>query len=293
MSNTYVVAVSGGVDSVVLLDLVSLWCKKQTQVDLVVAHFDHGIREDSHKDAEFVGELAQKYNLTFELGTAQLGADASEHQAREARYRFLRSVKEKHQAKSIMTAHHQDDVIETALINIIRGTGWRGLISLRSSDEVVRPLLDMPKQTLVTYARQNNLVWHDDSTNVDQNYLRNYLRHTLIPAATVKDAQFASKMVDLIDRIRRLQPEIMESLESLLSKDNLFSRYQLIMWPETVAKEVIYQTLVQLDPLWHPNKHQITRILHFIKTARPKKQLDISKHLKVVAQKHDVQFKKV
>ncbi|HEX6258362.1 MAG TPA: tRNA lysidine(34) synthetase TilS, partial [Candidatus Saccharimonadales bacterium] len=125
-SGTYVVAVSGGVDSIVLLDMLA----GQAGLELIVAHFDHGIRQDSTEDAEFVRAAAQRYSLPFELGQATLGPGASEEAARTARYSFLRSIAKKYQAR-IVTAHHADDVIETIAINVARGTGWRGLVSLR------------------------------------------------------------------------------------------------------------------------------------------------------------------
>ena len=114
---TYVVAVSGGVDSVVLLDVFS----KIKHHTLVVAHFDHGIRTDSVHDARFVEALAKKHTLTFETLREELGADASEEKARDRRYAFLRSVAKKYDGR-IVTAHHSDDAVETIAINMSRGT---------------------------------------------------------------------------------------------------------------------------------------------------------------------------
>src|SRR3989344_5293986 len=114
----YIVAVSGGVDSVVLLDMLI----KQKEHNLVVAHFDHGIRVDSDADARFVWELAKKYELSFEVRREELGDAASENTARSHRYAFLRDIAKKYSA-TIVTAHHADDVVETIAINLTRGTG--------------------------------------------------------------------------------------------------------------------------------------------------------------------------
>ena len=133
----YVVAVSGGVDSVVLLDMVAQEVAPQR---LIVAHFDHGIRPESADDAAFVKSLAKQYGLTFETKREELGANASEELAREHRYAFLRDVAKRYSA-TIMTAHHADDIIETIAINMTRGTGWRGLAVL-DSPGIERPLLD-------------------------------------------------------------------------------------------------------------------------------------------------------
>src|SRR4051794_16456164 len=122
----YVVAVSGGVDSVGLLDLLRM----DPGVKLTVSHFDHGIRDDSHLDRAHVQALARRYQLPFVYDKGALGPGASEAEARTARYQFLDNVKTKTGAHAIVTAHHQDDVLETAIINLLRGTGRKGLSSL-------------------------------------------------------------------------------------------------------------------------------------------------------------------
>src|SRR5688572_27728765 len=124
----YIVAVSGGVDSMVLLHLLS----QHSQSELIVAHFDHGIRPDSAEDRKLVEKTAKKYGLEFVYREGELGPGASEAEAREARYGFLQIIKVKHNAKAIVTAHHQDDMLETAIINMLRGTGRKGLSSLVS-----------------------------------------------------------------------------------------------------------------------------------------------------------------
>lgn len=166
----YVVAVSGGVDSVVLLDML---VRSAADCNLVVAHFDHGIRTDSAQDAVFVADLARKYGLRFESQREVLGSGASEDLARTRRYRFLRAVAKQNKA-GLITAHHGDDSIETVAINLLRGTGWRGLAVLDS--DIVRPLLDLSKLEILAYASANKLTWHEDSTNASDAYLRNRLR---------------------------------------------------------------------------------------------------------------------
>ena len=115
----YIVAVSGGIDSVVLLDLMS-----RTEKDLVVAHFDHGIREDSASDARFVEALADKYKIQFVCQREKLGSGASEELARQRRYEFLRGVAADFDGM-IVTAHHREDIIETVAMNLTRGSRWR------------------------------------------------------------------------------------------------------------------------------------------------------------------------
>jgi len=301
-----VVAVSGGVDSVVLLDLLvknkltqfSNYQLRTTNYQLIVAHFDHGIREDSKADSEFVAGLAKQYGLSCEFGRGNLGPNASEQEAREARHDFLRRVCKKHSAHSIFMAHHQDDVIETAILNLLRGTNWRGLTSLRKIANnksqntnkeyiVARPLINKTKAELIEYAKENKLEWREDSTNENQDYLRNYVRLTLIPHAQKQNPTFNKKMLKLIEETVELRCEIdnelgkiLENYESSAPPYRLL-RYRIIMWPEHISREIIYRVLTELDPGWHPQKIHIEQVLHFIKTAQPGKTYRISKHLSV------------
>ena len=173
----YVVAVSGGVDSMVLLDLL----RRRPDLKLTVAHFDHGIREESAEDRRLVESVARQHGLPFVYAEGHLGAGTSEAAAREARYEFLRRVKRAVKAKGIITAHHQDDLLETAMLNMMRGTGRRGLSPMGTIEDIHRPFLQVPKHKLIKHARDNQLVWYEDATNKDQNYRQNYVRHQLLP----------------------------------------------------------------------------------------------------------------
>jgi tRNA(Ile)-lysidine synthase len=196
-----VLAVSGGVDSVVLLDMImrGLW-PEFAAADFVVAHFDHQIRPESGTDAELVRQLADVYQMEFALGCGGLGADASEDQARRARYRFLRQVAA---GGKIITAHHQDDLIETMLINLIRGTGWRGLAPMWAGD-VERPLITMSKAELVDYAVRHQLTWVEDATNDSQQYFRNRVR----VVAQRMSAEQRRQLLELNHRQTQLRYEI-------------------------------------------------------------------------------------
>lgn len=255
---TYIVAVSGGVDSVVLLDLLS----KQPDLKLIVAHFNHGIRSDSAKDAKYVEDLAGQYSLQFELGSAELGQDASEELARDARYQFLNKIKSQYNALQIVTAHHSDDVVETIIINLIRGTGWRGLSSLRSTEHLARPLLDFTKKDILDYANDNKLQWVEDSTNQDLKYLRNEIRHKIVTKMSTKQRQH---FLDLYQSQLSLTDEI-DSHTASLSTDK---RHDFIMWPEVVALEVLRSQL-------HLTRPQARRALTAIKTAKPGSEMELS-----------------
>lgn len=126
-------------------------------------------------------ELAKKYGLAFVTAEGHLGASASEAAARQARYSFLHKVMKEQAAKAIITAHHEDDALETAIINLLRGTGRKGLTALGSHGDIVRPLLHIPKADILDYAKAHKLSWREDSTNSDTRYLRNYVRRQIMP----------------------------------------------------------------------------------------------------------------
>jgi len=250
----YVVAVSGGVDSVALLDMLS----HVGGHEIIVAHFDHGIREDSADDAAFVGKLAQQYGYVFETVREELGKSASEELARDRRYAFLRQVAKKHHAR-IVTAHHADDVVETIAINLHRGTGWRGVAVLDS--DIVRPLLATSKATLLEYAKQHNLEWHQDSTNASDAYLRNRLRGAVASLDDVKKADLLARREQQIIHKQQIDTEVAQ----LIGLGPDYSRYFFTHIPNQVAVECL-RGLVDAQ-LTRP---QLERALLAIKTAQPK-----------------------
>lgn len=250
----YVVAVSGGVDSVVLLDMFS----KRTDHELVVAHFDHGIRKDSAGDAQFVRDLAKKYGHIYESVREELGPRASEDRARTRRYTFLRSVANKHDAH-IVTAHHADDAVETIAINLYRGTGWRGLAVLDS--DIVRPLLDMTKQELISYAQKHSLKWREDSTNTSDVYLRNRMRKSLANLHTRRKRELLALRSQQVETKRHIEDSIVE----LIGEGPEYSRYFFTHIPISVAVECLRQ--ITDARLTRP---QLERALLAIKTAQPK-----------------------
>lgn len=261
----YVLAVSGGVDSVVLLDILS----KQPGMDLVVAHFDHGIRSDSNIDAIFVAGLAKKYGFQFETKREELGSDSSEEKARIRRYTFLRDVAKKYDAK-LITAHHSDDVIETVAINLTRGTGWRGLAVLDS--DVLRLLTGLTKAEIIDYAVKHKLSWHEDSTNAEKKYLRNKIReHTM-----KLDDDTKRQLLSLWSHQKHLKKMIDKEVESLIGYGPSYGRYFFIHIDEASAIECLrYAVKARLT------RPQLLKTLHAIKTALPYKTYDAGNGVKI------------
>lgn len=273
LSTTYVVAVSGGVDSMVLLDMLV----KQSSARLVVAHYDHGIRADSGLDRQLVQNVAGKYGLEFVYDEGVMGPNTSEDAARRARYTFLQKVRHDCGAQIIITAHHADDVIETVILQLRRGTYRRGLTSLHPlSNNIERPLLNMTKADLLTYAQQHGLLWREDSTNKDTRYARNYVRHHVVPRFAPHQQQ---RLHQIIKRSRRVGQQIDDILLNMLQTQpakNLLDRRWFLQLPHSVAKEVLIFWLRQHD-IHSYDKPLIEKTVILLKTAVNQRRIDINK----------------
>jgi len=195
-----VVAVSGGLDSVVLLHLMVEESGLPLK-NLVAAHLDHGIREDSSADYDFVEEFADGLGVKFVGKKVSIASDEGnlEAMARAERYGFLEDVRLSQNCDYIVTAHHKDDQAETVFMNFIKGAfvrGMRGISNFDPDRKLVRPLLDLVKKDLLKYAEENNLDFRDDSTNFDPSYDRNFLRLKVFPMLDQRFSGFAERLAD-------------------------------------------------------------------------------------------------
>jgi tRNA(Ile)-lysidine synthase len=194
--STSVVGVSGGPDSIALLHALRVISNRRAP--LVVAHVDHGLRgEESDGDREFVRDLAHRWGVPCEIvrlaeehAVPSQGIEtrmSSEEALRKARHRHLRKIALRYGAQWIATAHHADDVVETMLHRLLRGSGPRGLASipptrkLASNLILVHPLLSMSRAQIMQYIEANRLEFRTDRSNVSEAYTRNRIRHQLLP----------------------------------------------------------------------------------------------------------------
>ncbi len=203
--------------------------------DVVVAHFDHGTRPSSAEDAKFVEAAAKKYGLPFYLGRAELGAKVSEEQARISRYEYLERLA-KGLGGEIYTAHHADDLVESIAINLIRGTGWRGMAPFGNA-VVKRPFVEtgIDKAKILQYAVEHSLAFRQDPTNSDGRYLRNRLREKLRFLDNSKKNEF----LKLYHETNNLRDEIDSIIADLLPANGIYFRHWFSRLDDDVAMEIL------------------------------------------------------
>ena len=180
-SKPVVLALSGGVDSMVLFDLL-----KKVGFNIIIAHVNHHKREESLAEEKYIRSFGEKFNTPVEVldyfhETENFQAEAHNH-----RYNFFYQVAIKYNASSIITAHHYQDNLETIVMNIIKGSniyGYAGIKDITTYNDmtVIRPLINVSKNDIYKYALENDITYFEDSSNASDDYLRNRIRHHVIP----------------------------------------------------------------------------------------------------------------
>ena len=224
----FLLAVSGGIDSMVLLDLML-----KNKVHFSVAHCNFNLRgEESNQDENFVINYCEKNNIPLYIKQFNTEKYASENKksiqisARELRYNWFFELKNEHHFDFIVTAHHLDDSLETFFINLSRGTGIEGLTGIRENENIIRPLLGFSREEIQKYATENHIKWREDSSNSSDKYLRNNIRHNIVPLFKELNPDFLnsfSKTIDYLQEIQSFSEEVSEEiLHKLLIQENKF-----------------------------------------------------------------------
>lgn len=262
-----VLAVSGGVDSLVLTHAL-----KDHGLKLIVAHLDHALRSVSAAQAEMLGRLMAEWGLAYVSRRVDVNAFAQaeklgvEEAARICRYRFLFETAREHKAQGIVLGHNSDDQVETVLMHFMRGSGMAGLTGmapftvLKQFDEntpLLRPLLDISREEIERYARENQLNPLEDETNQQDLYYRNRLRHHIIPELEKLNPGFkqsalrAAEVLRGDDRVLATLEEqaFAEGLFKAFSDEIVLNRQVLISLDLGLQRRVIRRTLNLLRPI--------------------------------------------
>lgn len=278
-------AISGGPDSMYLLyNVIDL--KKEFNLDLLVCHVNHGIRENAKNDENFVIDICKKFNINYNIKHVNMNEYAKENNmSAEEAGRFLRYefFKENADGRKILTAHNLNDQAETILTRIFRGTGVKGLAGiLQFNNNIVRPILNIPRYQIEDYLNKNNLKYVIDETNLKSDYTRNRIRIELIPYI---EKYFNPNIVNTLNRLSINAREEKIYLDTIIEKEyrNSFKDYYFnVIYLKTLDKficqEVIKKFLEENFPSFVTRKIIIDIYMLLFKNSGT--SIDISKNIR-------------
>lgn len=244
LNKKLLLAVSGGVDSMVLLHLF-----QELNVDIVVAHCNFQLRgAESDLETAFLSDYVKSRNIPFESIFFDTNTYAADHHlsiqiaARKLRYEWFEKVRLAQNCDFVLTAHHADDVVETFLINLTRGTGLEGLQGIPVQNGfIVRPLLPFSREQIATFATQHNISWKEDSSNASTKYFRNKLRHQVIPILKDLNPQFLSVFQDTLQHLKQSQDLVNTAISQIekkvVTKERELTKLHIVALNEHKASE--------------------------------------------------------
>ncbi len=264
--NSVLLAVSGGADSVAMLNLFS-----KTNFECGIAHCNFHLRnEESDKDALFVKELAKKYDyqlFTINFDTEKYATEKGisiEMAARELRYNWFEKIRNENNYDYIATAHHKNDVIETFFLNLARGTGIRGLSGIKAiSGKLIRPIIFAEREQILDYINKNSLEYREDTSNKDVKIKRNKLRHDIIPQLAEINPAYQKNIIETIERLD-ITNEILKNRVNEVAQTILTKKGNQVLISIKKLKEQVYSNFFLFEILnpYGFNQSQIKDIIN-------------------------------
>jgi tRNA(Ile)-lysidine synthase len=228
--NAIVVGVSGGPDSMALLNVLQR-VKKEIDIRIICAHVNHNQRKESEEEEAYVREYCKMNDIIFEcIKFENWGDDNFENEARSRRYKFFEELIDNYNAKFLMTAHHADDLIETMLMALVRGCGITGISAIPpvqpfASGRLVRPMLNISRIEVEQYCHGRHLSFVTDPTNSDTKFDRNFLRHEVVPVIKRRFPQIVTGAVRVSENLRDDLQLLDDYLAELIEKPVNHIRY--------------------------------------------------------------------
>jgi tRNA(Ile)-lysidine synthase len=266
----FVLAISGGSDSMVLLDLFQTFSEKYP-IQFCVANIDHRIRKESSEEQQWLKKYCEEREIPFYAETVDikemkryLGAKTSlEELAREERQKKLKKIKNDYNAQWVITAHQQDDLLETFFLRLIRGTGLNGINTLNSVDGFyLRPLLVYSKEEIMVYSEEKDLFYFKDQTNDDTRFLRNKIRHHLIPYFTKEFGREVKEvLVRDLENLKNADRALSELIDQDLQKAKFSPNSCEINQKHLRHKSLSYlrELLIRMYQKWHSSPTGLTK----------------------------------
>ena len=305
-----VVAVSSGADSICLLHVLA-FLKDVIGFSLIAAYVDHGLRPlETGNEKLLVQSIADSLGVDFESVEVDVNGFAKEkklsieHAARELRYKALRKIAADHGASIIAVAHNADDQAEEILIRLLRGSGRKGISGMRPRHrDIVRPLLEIEKNDIVAYLRDMNINFLEDSSNTDPRFLRNRVRHELIPfleekfdagikQALRKTAESLAEDEDLLEELTEIAWELVNKTisqdEQSSTRRILIGRKGFVTQPGALQRRIVERLLWKIGS--KAGYNHIMQVVEAAKNGRTGMELHLSKGLRVGVQRDYVEF---
>ncbi len=271
----WVVSVSTGVDSMVLLDMVKTFDHK-----IIVVHFNHQKRVASNDEALYLKSYCEKEGLVFEYFMLEITGSNFQDQAHDLRKKHLEEVATKYQTPYILTAHHANDLAETVLMKLSRGSnllGYAGLqgVSKQGHFIYIKPLLSFSKASLYDYAKKAQIQFFEDASNTESTYTRNRYRKTIIPSLIEENPQFLSKVNQYSNHLYEAFSYIRESSKKYLNQNQNHIQLSTFFLENVVVQKDIIAVLLETHEIEF-NQLKIESLLSFLKTSGPNQTYDLN-----------------
>ena len=302
-NDVIVIGCSAGPDSMALVDML-LNIQEKYSLSLIVAHVNHNIRKESVQEEEYLKSYCKKYHLMFESMTiTSYGDDNFHNEARNIRYHFFEKVVYKYQAQYLMTAHHGDDLIETVLMRITRGSNLSGYSGFKkvvnmNGYKIVRPLLSYTKKELEDYDKKNHVMYYIDSSNNKDKYTRNRYRKYILPFLKEEDINVHLKYLKfstiLNEANQFIEHECNKSLKKVIH-GNILDINQFKLLEKFIQKEVLYYMMNEYyqDDLILINDKHIELLLNLIYSNRANAFVNLPNEVIAIKTYHELELKKV
>ena len=298
-----VVGCSAGPDSMALVDML-LKLRDKYSLSLVVAHVNHNLREQSLQEENYLREYCKKNKIMFEcMMITEYGDDNFHNEARNIRYDFFEKVVYKYHAMYLMTAHHGDDLIETILMRISRGSNLRGYSGFRKivdmgDYKIIRPLLSYTKQELEDYDKKNHVMYYIDDSNYKDKYTRNRYRKNILPFLKEEDANIHLKYLKFSRVLNDANQFIEKERDKALGKvihNNVLDVENFKKLDSFIQKEVLYYMMNEYyqDDLILINDKHIELLLNLIYSNRANAFINLPNEVVAIKTYHIVELKKV
>ena len=287
-----VIACSGGPDSMALLSLVCN-LRKEKHFDIICAHVNHNKREESESEAKMVEDFCKKNDVIFE-STKFESYDKGNFEAiaRKKRYEFFEKIMKKYHTKKLFTAHHGDDLAETILMRIARGStlrGYSGFTKFNNSEwyELYRPLIFVTKKELLTYVDNHNIPYAIDKSNNDKRYTRNRFRHQILPELKKEEPSITKKFLNFSEKIDEAASYINEIVSEKINdmyKDSSLNLIKFSYEKPYVQKMIIKELLSRIydDDVIYLKEHHVEMIINTINSHRPNLEVVLPKKMRVL-----------